>query len=126
MEFKLELVPIPVSDVDRAKTFYADGLGFTVDHDMQVGDGMRIIQLTPVGSACSIMIGSGVLSTTPGCIQSLHLVVEDIHAARDELVKRGVEVQEVEVMGQPGYPSVYYAAFSDPDGNGWTLQQIGS
>ncbi|MCZ4126016.1 VOC family protein [Streptomyces sp. H39-S7] len=126
MNFKLELVPIPVSDVERAKTFYADGLGFHVDHDMTVGEGTRIIQLTPTGSACSILIGTGVLTTEPGCVQALHLVVEDIHAARDELVKRGVKVKEVEVMGQPGYPSVYYAAFSDPDGNGWTLQQIGT
>jgi catechol 2,3-dioxygenase-like lactoylglutathione lyase family enzyme len=124
MDFKLELVPIPVADVDRAKAFYADQLGFRVDFDLRPSDGFRICQLTPPGSACSIAIGTGWLHTEPGSVQALHLVVDDIHAARAELVARGVDVPEVEVTSAPGKPDVGYAWFTDPDGNGWTLQQI--
>jgi catechol 2,3-dioxygenase-like lactoylglutathione lyase family enzyme len=124
MDFKLELVPIPVADVDRAKAFYADQLGFTVDFDLNPGNGFRTCQLTPPGSACSIAIGTGWLHTEPGSVQALHLVVDDIYAARAELVARGVEIKEVEVMSAPGKPDVAYAWFTDPDGNGWTLQQI--
>lgn len=124
MDFKLELVPIPVADVDRAKAFYADQLGFHVDLDVNPGGGFRICQLTPPGSACSIAIGTGWLHTEPGSVQALHLVVDDIHAARAELVARGVDIKEVEVMSAPGKPDVAYAWFADPDGNGWTLQQI--
>lgn len=125
MDFKLEVVPIPVTDVDRAKSFYADQAGFHVDHDMAFGEDFRVIQLTPPGSACSIVIGKGVTANDPGCIQGLHLVVTDIQAARAALVARGVEMGDVETMGAPGRPNVYYSRFQDPDGNGWTLQQVG-
>ena len=125
MEWKLELVPIPVSDVDRAKAFYAEKVGFNVDLDVsaetdqRVTDERRVVQVTPPGSACSIAFGIGILDTPPGSVQALHLVVSDIEAARAELVDRGVEVGEVQDLG-----GVLYAPFSDPDGNGWTLQQL--
>ncbi len=125
MDWKLELVPIPVSDVDLAKAFYAEKVGFNVDLDVsaetdpRVTDERRVVQLTPPGSACSIAFGIGVVDTPPGSVQALHLVVSDIEAARGELVERGVEVGEVEDLG-----GVLYAPFSDPDGNGWTLQQL--
>jgi catechol 2,3-dioxygenase-like lactoylglutathione lyase family enzyme len=125
MDWKLELVPIPVSDVDRAKAFYAEKVGFNVDLDVhadtdhRVSGDMRVVQLTPPGSACSIAFGIGILDTPPGSVQALHLVVPDINAAREELVERGVEVGEVQDLG-----GVLYASFSDPDGNGWTLQQL--
>jgi catechol 2,3-dioxygenase-like lactoylglutathione lyase family enzyme len=125
MDYRLELVPIPVSDVDRAKTFYAEKIGFNVDHDVnastdpRVSDELRVVQLTPPGSACSIVFGIGILETQPGSVQALHLVVSNIAAARAELIERGVEVGEVQDLG-----GVFYAHFSDPDGNGWTLQQL--
>jgi len=125
MDWKLELVPIPVSDVDRAKAFYAEKVGFNVDLDVnadtdpRVSDERRVVQLTPRGSACSIAFGIGVVDTPPGSVQALHLVVSDINAARAELVERGVDVGEVQDLG-----GVLYAPFSDPDGNGWTLQQL--
>ena len=125
MDWKLELVPIPVSDVDRAKAFYAEKVGFNVDldvnadNDHRVSDEMRVVQLTPPGSACSIAFGTGIVDTPPGSVQALHLVVSDINAARTELVERGVEVGEVQDLG-----GVLYASFSDPDGNGWALQQL--
>ena len=125
MDYRLELVPIPVSDVDRAKAFYAERVGFDVDLDVsadtdhRVSDERRVVQLTPPGSACSIAFGIGILDTQPGSVQALHLVVSDIEAARAELVSRGVEVGEVQDLG-----GVLYAPFSDPDGNGWTLQQL--
>jgi catechol 2,3-dioxygenase-like lactoylglutathione lyase family enzyme len=124
MDLKLELVPIPVSDVDRAKEFYSDKAGFTVDLDVTPNENFRVVQLTPPGSACSICIGTGVVDTAPGSVHGLHLVVSDIHAARTELITRGVDVADVQEMTAPGRPSVYYAAFTDPDGNGWTLQQL--
>lgn len=124
MDFKLELVPVPVSDVDRAKAFYADQAGFNVDLDFSRGEAFRVVQLTPPGSACSIAIGVGVVSTAPGSIQGLHLVVEDIHAARKELIERGVDVGEIQDLTAPGKPTVSYASFTDPDGNGWTLQKL--
>src|SRR6266567_1390925 len=104
MDFRLELVPVPVSDVDRAKTFYSDQVGFGVDLDFSHGETFRVVQLTPPGSACSIAIGSGVVGTAPGSIQGLHLVVDDIHAARKELIERGVDVGEVQDMTAPGKP----------------------
>ena len=119
------MVPIPVSDVDRAKTFYAEKVGFNVDHDVnastdqRVSDEMRVVQLTPPGSACSIAFGIGILDTQPGSVQDLHLVVSNIAEARAELIERGVEVGEVQDLG-----GVLYAYFSDPAGNGWTLQQL--
>jgi catechol 2,3-dioxygenase-like lactoylglutathione lyase family enzyme len=124
MDLKLELVPIPVSDVDRAKEFYSEKAGFKVDLDVQPKENFRVVQLTPPGSACSICIGTGVVDTAPGSVQGLHLVVSDIHAARAELTARGLDVADVQEMTAPGRPSVYYAAFTDPDGNGWTLQQL--
>ena len=119
---KLELVPIPVSDLDRARTFYAEKVGFHVDFDMQPGNGVRIIQLTPPGSACSIAIGTGlgeISEMQPGSHKALHLVVVGIHEAREALASRGVEVGEVINMD-----GVKYVHFSDPDGNTWALQEI--
>jgi predicted enzyme related to lactoylglutathione lyase len=119
MDFKLELVAVPVSDVDRAKTFYTEQAGFNADHDHEVSDEIRFVQLTPPGSACSIAIGKGVVDTPPGSAQGLQLVVSDIHAARAELAERGVEVGEVQE-----FPWGSFVFFKDPDGNGWSVQQI--
>ena len=119
MDFKLELVPIPVSDVDRAKAFYAEKARFNVDLDFSPGEGFRVVQLTPPGSACSIALGSGIVDTPPGSIQALHLVVADIHAARAELVERGVEVSEVQQFDWGSF-----VFFKDPDGNSWSVQQL--
>ena len=119
MEMKLELVPVPVSDVDRAKAFYTEKIGFNADHDYQVTDELRFVQLTPPGSACSIAIGTGLTEMTPGSIKGLQMVVADIQEARDELVRRGAEVSEIEV-----HPWGSFIFFSDPDGNTWALQQI--
>ncbi len=119
---RLELVPLPVSDVERSKAFYTDVIGFELDHDVQPGNGMRFVQLTPPGSACSIVIGTGMGSDpADGTVHGLHLVVDDIAAARTELLTRGAEVSGIQDMG-----GVYYAYFSDPDGNSWALQQIGA
>ena len=122
MDMKLELVPIPVADVDRAKAFYVDRLGFVEDVDVRPVDGVRVVQLTPPGSACSIGMGTGLpaYEGTPGAIRALHLVVGDIEQARAELVGRGVEVSPVEDVGG----GVKYASFSDPDGNSMTLQEM--
>ena len=119
MEMKLELVPVPVSDVDRAKTFYAERVGFNADHDHRVSDEIRFVQLTPPGSACSIAIGTGLTEMAPGSIKGLQMVVADVRAVREELLRRGVEVSEVEVM-----PWGSFAFFSDPDGNSWALQEL--
>ena len=122
MDMKLELVPVPVSDVDRARAFYVEQVGFNLDHDVQPGNGMRVVQLTPPGSACSIVIGTGmgeISAMQPGSIKGLHLVVSDIHNARQTLAERGVAVSEVADMG-----GVKYAYFSDPDGNSWALQEL--
>jgi predicted enzyme related to lactoylglutathione lyase len=119
MDFKLELIAVPVSDVDRANAFYTEQAGFNADHDHEVSDEIRFVQLTPPGSACSIAIGKGVVNTPPGSAQGLQLVVSDIHAARAELVERGVEVGDVQE-----FPWGSFVFFSDPDGNGWSVQQI--
>ena len=119
MDFKLELVAVPVSDVDRAKAFYTDKAGFNADHDHAVSDEIRFVQLTPPGSACSIAFGKGVSDSPPGSLQGLQLVVADIEAARSELVERGVDVSEVQ-----DFPWGRFVFFSDPDGNGWAVQQI--
>ena len=119
MDWKLELVAVPVSDVDRAKAFYVDKAGFVADHDHRVSDEIRFVQLTPPGSACSIALGTGLLDTPPGSAQGLQLVVPDIEAARAELLSRGVEVGEVD--RQPWGAFVY---FTDPDGNGWAVQEL--
>ena len=123
MDWKLELVPIPVSDVDRAKAFYTEKVGFNedldvnADNDHRVSDEMRVVQLTLSGSACSIAIGTGIVDTPPGTVQGLHLVVSNINTARRELVERGVDVGEVQDLG-----GVLYVSFSDPDGNSWAVQ----
>ena|SRR5438876_245230 len=119
MDWKLELIPVPVADVDRAKAFYTEQAGFNVDHDHTVNEDIRHVQLTPPGSACSIAIGKGLTSTTPGSVQGLQLVVADVHAARDELLGRGVDVGEVQE-----FPWGSFVFFSDPDGNGWAVQQL--
>jgi predicted enzyme related to lactoylglutathione lyase len=119
MEMKLELVPVPVTDVDRAMAFYAEKIGFHVDHDHRVTDELRFVQLTPPGSACSIAIGTGLTEMQPGSIKGLQMVVADIQEARDELLRRGADVSEIEV-----HPWGSFVFFSDPDGNTWALQQI--
>ncbi len=130
MEWKLELVPIPVSYVDRAKSFYADKVGFNIDHDVRATDEMRVVQLTPPGSACSIAIGTGIVDTSPGSVRGLHLVVPDIEAARAQLVERGVDAGPVQHMNGGAWVEGRggdwnsFVFFSDPDGNGWALQQM--
>jgi catechol 2,3-dioxygenase-like lactoylglutathione lyase family enzyme len=119
MDWKLELVAVPVSDVDRAKAFYTDKVGFNLDHDHTVSDQLRFVQLTPPGSACSIALGTGLVSAAPGSVQGLQLVVPDIHAARAELVERGVEVSEVQQFDWGSF-----VFFTDPDGNSWSVQQL--
>ena len=124
MDMKLELVPMPVTDIDRAKRFYVDMVGFNEDLDVQPTEGMRIVQLTPTGSACSIVLSTGLpalADMTPGTIKGLHLVVSDINHAREELVSRGVDVGEIDDSAGGG---VKYAHFSDPDGNTLVLQEM--
>ena len=120
MDWKLELVAVPVSDVDRAIGFYADQVGFHLDHDHRVSDTLRFVQLTPPGSACSIALGTGISSKEPGSVGGLQIVVADVAAARAELVGRGVEVSEVQE-----FPWGRFVFFNDPDGNGWALQELG-
>jgi predicted enzyme related to lactoylglutathione lyase len=119
VDWKLELVAVPVTDVDRAKEFYEQKVGFHVDHDHTVSDEMRFVQLTPVGSACSIAFGKGIVDSEPGSIAGLQLVVTDADAARAELVGRGVEASEVEDL-----PWGRFTYFADPDGNRWSVQEI--
>jgi catechol 2,3-dioxygenase-like lactoylglutathione lyase family enzyme len=119
MDMKLELVAIPVTDVDRAKAFYVDRVGFNPDHDHRVSDELRFVQLTPPGSACSITIGNGITDATPGSVRGMQMVVADVQAAHDELAGRGVEVTDVQE-----FPWGKFVFFNDPDGNGWALQQI--
>ncbi len=118
-DFKLELISVPVSDVDRAKAFYVDKAGFNLDHDHAVSDEIRFVQLTPPGSACSIAIGKGLTELAPGSLEGLQLVVDDIEAARAELAGRGVEVGEIQ-----DFPWGRFVFFSDPDSNRWAVQQI--
>ena len=131
MELKLELVPVPVSDVDRAKAFYTEKLGCREDVDTQVGGVGRIVQLTPPGSACSIVLGLDLPTLPPGSMQALHLITPDIRGARAELVERGVEIGDIQhmesgswVTGAVDRPYESFAFFSDPDGNGWALQGV--
>jgi catechol 2,3-dioxygenase-like lactoylglutathione lyase family enzyme len=133
VNWTLEVVVVPVADVDRAKTFYADQMGFNVDHDTTVSDEMRFVQLTPRGSGCSIVLGKGLVDMAPGSLKGLQLVVNDIKAARAELAGRGVPIGEVQVYDAGGprparegddLNNVGFAYFNDPDGNGWALQQI--
>ena len=133
MNWTLEVVVVPVADVERAKTFYADKLGFDVDHDTRVGDDYHVVQLTPPGSGCSVVVGRGVVEMAPGSLKGLQLVVKDIRAARAQLVERGVEAGEIQVAGPSGLrpatedddlDNVGFVFFDDPDGNGWGVQQI--
>ncbi|WP_342801650.1 VOC family protein [Nocardia sp. No.11] len=131
MNWTLEVVIVPVSDIDRAKDFYANRLGFVVDHDTVISEDVRIVQLTPPGSGCSIVIGKGAVpEMPPGSLKGLQLVVPDIELAHAELVARGVEVTDVQSLGQNPRPTphpldnVGFVFFSDPDGNGWAVQQI--
>jgi catechol 2,3-dioxygenase-like lactoylglutathione lyase family enzyme len=119
MDWRLELVGVPVSDVDRAIAFYRDKVGFALDHDQKVSDQLRFVQLTPPGSACSIALGTGVVDAPPGSAAGLQLVVSDIDAARAQLLERGVEVGEVQ-----DFDWGRFIFFSDPDGNGWAVQQL--
>jgi len=119
MDWKLELVAVPVSDVDRAKQFYVEQVGFHADHDHQVSDELRFVQLTPTGSACSIAFGTGLTQAQPGSVEGLQLVVDDVHAARAELVSRGVEVSDVHDFDWGSF-----VFFADPDGNRWSVQQL--
>ncbi|HEU4750801.1 MAG TPA: VOC family protein [Acidimicrobiia bacterium] len=136
MNWTLEVVVVPVSDIDRAKAFYADRLGFNVDHDTKVGDDVRVVQLTPPGSGCSVVIGKGFGVDMPaGSIKGLQLVVADIETAHRQLLEKGVEVSDVQVVdgdtsrlsrGGPDLDNVGFVFFNDPDGNGWAVQQISS
>ncbi len=119
MNMKLELIPLPVTDVDRSLSFYQDKVGFHLDHDVQPGNGMRVVQMTPPGSACSIVFGTGMGGGEPGTIKNLHLVVEDIAKAQSLLREAGVDIGEVNDMG-----GIKYAYFADPDGNSWALQEL--
>src|SRR5947208_14921821 len=119
MDWKLELVVVPVSDVDRAKRFYSEQVGFVVDVDRQAGEKFRVVQLTPPGSACSIAIGTGLVDTPPGSAKGLQMVVSDVEAARAELVGRGLDVGEIQ-----DFPWGSFVFFGDPDGNGWAVQQV--
>ena len=119
MDFRLELIPVPVSDVERAKAFYTEKAGFNVDNDVTVKEGLRFIQLTPPGSACSIAIGEGITEMEPGSLEGLQAVVDNADAAREELAGRGIDVSEVQE-----FPWGRFVFFSDPDGNGWSVQQL--
>jgi predicted enzyme related to lactoylglutathione lyase len=119
MDFRLELVQVPVSDVDAAKSFYTEKAGFNADVDFTVSDEIRFVQLTPPGSAASIAIGTGLSQMTPGSVEGLQLVVDDVETARDELIGRGVEASDVQV-----FPWGSFVFFSDPDGNRWAVQQM--
>lgn len=133
MKWTLEVVVIPVSDIGRAKEFYETRMGFVLDHDSDFGPDLRVVQLTPPGSGCSVVIGTGVGEMTPGSLKGLQLVVNDVRAARAELASRGVDIGEVQVAGPHGFRPAKqdddlnnqgFAFFTDPDGNGWSVQQI--
>jgi catechol 2,3-dioxygenase-like lactoylglutathione lyase family enzyme len=124
MDYRLEVIGIPVSDVDAAKAFYSEVVGFHVDHDMVPGPGMRVVQLTPPGSPCSIVIGQGMPLGEPGSTKGAQLVVDDIDLARAELVGRGLQITEVQQLGPEGAPGSRFAFFADPDGNGWSVQEF--
>lgn len=119
MDMKIELIPIPVTDVDRAKAFYVEKVGFNADHDHQVHENLRFVQLTPPGSACSIVIGTGVTTMKPGSVDAYQMVVKDVRALREELLGRGVEMSEIDEQ-----PWGTFSYFTDLDGNEWSLQQL--
>ncbi len=124
MDLKLEVVPIPVSDVDAARAFYTEKVGFNLDHDMRPNESMRVVQMTPPGSTCSVVIGEGLPLGDPGSVKGVQLVVEDIDAARAALADRGVAVGEVHQLGPEGSPGSRFCFFEDLDGNGWAVQEI--
>jgi predicted enzyme related to lactoylglutathione lyase len=119
MDMKLEVVFVPVTDVDRAKAFYVDQVGFNADHDFQVNPELRFVQLTPPGSACSVAMGVGLTTMTPGSLKGVMMVVEDVKAVREQLISNGVEASEIDVQ-----PWGSFVTFSDPDGNTWSLQEL--
>jgi catechol 2,3-dioxygenase-like lactoylglutathione lyase family enzyme len=124
MDLKLEVVPIPVTDVDAAKAFYTEQVGFNLDHDVRPADGMRVVQMTPPGSACSVVIGEGLPLGAPGSVKGVQLVVEDLDAVRNMLAGRGVAVGDVQQLGPEGTPGSRFLFFEDPDGNGWAVQEL--
>jgi catechol 2,3-dioxygenase-like lactoylglutathione lyase family enzyme len=124
MDYRLEVIGVPVSDVDHAIDFYVNRVGFHLDHDIEPGPGMRVAQMTPAGSPTSIVIGRGLPLGDPGTTKGMQLVVEDIDGARAELAEKGVEITDVQQLGPEGSPGSRFAFFSDPDGNGWSLQEI--
>jgi catechol 2,3-dioxygenase-like lactoylglutathione lyase family enzyme len=124
MELKLEVVPIPVADVDAAKAFYTEKVGFALDHDASPTEQMRVVQMTPPGSACSVVIGEGLPLGDPGSVKGVQLVVDDLEAVREELTGRGVPVGDVQQLGPEGSPGSRFCFFEDPDGNGWAIQEL--
>ena len=123
LEMRLEVVPIPVTDVDAAKAFYTERVGFHLDHDVRPNQGMRVVQLTPPGSACSVVLGEGLPLGEPGSVKGVQLVVEDVDAVRAEMADRGVPVGEVQQLGPEGAPGSRFCFFEDPDGNMWAVQE---
>ena len=124
MDYRLEVIGVPVSDVDRASDFYVNKVGFHLDHDIEPGPNMRVVQMTPPGSPTSVVIGRGLPLGDPGTTKGIQLVVDDIDTARAELAERGVGISEIQQLGPEGAPGSRFAFFSDPDGNGWSLQEI--
>ncbi len=123
MDLKLEVVPMPVADVDAAKAFYTEKVGFNLDHDVEPGNGMRVVQMTPPGSACSVVIGVGLPLGEPGSVKGVQLVVEDIDAVRAAMAERGVPIGDVQQLGPEGAPGSRFCFFEDPDGNMWAIQE---
>jgi catechol 2,3-dioxygenase-like lactoylglutathione lyase family enzyme len=124
MDLKIEVVPIPVSDVDAAKAFYTEKVGFNLDHDLRPNDRMRVVQMTPPGSSCSVVIGEGLPLGDPGSVKGVQLVVEDVDTVREELADRGVAVGALQQLGPEGSPGSRFCFFEDPDGNGWAVQEL--
>jgi predicted enzyme related to lactoylglutathione lyase len=124
VDLKLEVIPIPVSDVDAAKAFYVEQVGFNLDHDARPNEQMRVVQMTPPGSACSVVIGQGLPLGEPGSVKGVQLVVEDLDAVREQLAGRGVAVTEIQQLGPEGTPGSRFAFFDDPDGNTWAVQEL--
>jgi catechol 2,3-dioxygenase-like lactoylglutathione lyase family enzyme len=124
MDLRLEVVPIPVSDVDAAKSFYTEKVGFNLDHDMRPNETMRVVQMTPPGSACSVVIGEGLPLGAPGSVKGVQLVVKDLDAARTALADRGVDISDPQQLGPEGSPGSRFCFFEDPDGNGWAVQEL--
>jgi catechol 2,3-dioxygenase-like lactoylglutathione lyase family enzyme len=124
MDMKLEVVPIPVTDIDAAKAFYTEKVGFNLDHDIRPTDTMRVVQMTPPGSACSVVLGEGLPLGAPGSVKGVQLVVDDIDATHEALAGRGVAIGDVQQLGPEGSPGSRFCFFEDPDGNGWAVQEL--